>query len=65
MRVSGVGEPVDTVMITLADAQDGSFRKVGGTLFWGPYSKDPIILGAILGSPNFRKLPDVWTRDGN
>ena len=24
-----------------------------GTLFWGPYSKDPTIQGAILGSPIF------------
>ena len=21
----------------------GSFRKLGGTLFWGPYNKDPTI----------------------
>ena len=25
----------------------------GGTLFWGPYNKDPTIWGAILGSPIF------------
>ena len=31
----------------------GSFRKLGGTLFWGPYHKDPTIWGAILGSPIF------------
>ena len=29
----------------------GSFRKLGGTLFWGPWNKDPTIQG--LGSPIF------------
>ena len=32
----------------------GGFRKVGGTLFWGPYNKDPttlLHLGTMLGSP--------------
>ena len=24
-----------------------------GTLFWGPYNKDPTIWGTILGSPIF------------
>ena len=24
-----------------------------GTLFWGPYNKDPTILGAVLGPPIF------------
>ena len=27
----------------------GTFRKLGGTLFWGPNNKDP----TILGSPSF------------
>ena len=35
----------------------GSFRKFGGTLFWGPYNKDPTILGTTVGVPYFRKLP--------
>ena len=34
-----------------------SFRKLGGTLFWGPYNKDPTISGTLLGSPHSRKLP--------
>ena len=29
------------------------FPKIGGTLFWGPYNKDPTIEGTILGSPIF------------
>ena len=29
------------------------FPKIGGTLFGGPYNKDPTILGTILGSPIF------------
>ena len=27
------------------------FPKLRGTLFWGPYNKDPAIKGIILGSP--------------
>ena len=33
----------------------GGFQKIGGTLFWGPYDKDPTILGTILGVPYFPK----------
>ena len=29
------------------------FPKIRGTLSWGPCSKDPTILGAMLGSPIF------------
>ena len=29
------------------------FPKIWGTLFWGPYDKDPTIQGTILGSPIF------------
>ena len=29
------------------------FPKIGGTLFWGPYNKDPTIHGPKLGSPIF------------
>ena len=32
------------------------FPKIKGT-FWGPNNKDYSILGSILGSPNFGKLP--------
>ena len=28
-----------------------------GVAFWGPYNKDYSILGSILGSPYFEKLP--------
>ena len=35
----------------------GSFRKEGGTSFWGPYNKDPTIWGTILGSPIFGNPP--------
>ena len=34
-----------------------SENKGGGTLFWGPYNKDPTIQGTILGFPYLRKLP--------
>ena len=27
--------------------------KIGGTLFWSPYNKDPTIYGTILWSPIF------------
>ena len=29
-----------------------------GYLFWGPHNKDYSVLGSILGSPYFRKLPN-------
>ena len=29
------------------------FPKIRGTLFWGPYNKDPIFQGTILGSQIF------------
>ena len=31
--------------------------QIRGTLFRGPYNKDYSILGSILGSPYFGKLP--------
>ena len=31
----------------------GEFPKIRGTLFWGPYNKDPTIWGTILGPPIF------------
>ena len=33
------------------------FPEIRGTLFGGPYSKDYSMLGYILGSPYFGKLP--------
>ena len=35
------------------------FPKFGGTLFWGPYNKDPTIQGTTLGSPNFGNPPHI------
>ena len=29
------------------------FPKISGTVFWGPYKKDPSIWGSLLGSPTF------------
>ena len=29
------------------------FPKIGGTLFWGPYNKDPTNSGTLLGSQFF------------
>ena len=34
------------------------FQKIRGTLFWGPYNKDPYYLGYFLRVPYFRKLPN-------
>ena len=31
----------------------GEFPKIRGTLIWGPYNKDPTIVGTISGSPIF------------
>ena len=31
----------------------GVSEKIGGTLFWGPYNKDPTIKDPILGFPIF------------
>ena len=31
----------------------GSFRELGGTLFWDAYNKVPITSGTTLGSPIF------------
>ena len=35
------------------DSNRREFPKIRGTLFWGPYNKDPTSLGAILESPFF------------
>ena len=32
-----------------------------GTLFWGPYNKDPTISGTILGSPIFGNSHIGWS----
>ena len=34
------------------------FPRIRGTLFGGPYNKDYSILGSILGSPYFGKVPN-------
>ena len=39
-----------------SEAQKGGFPKLGYP-FGGPYNKDYSILGSILGSPYFGKLP--------
>ena len=39
--------------------QTWDFPKTRGTLFWGPYNKDPTIQATILGSPIFGNFPDV------
>ena len=48
----------------IAQALNANFRKLGklggGTLFWGPYNKDPTIKGAILGSP---EISETLRRD--
>ena len=29
------------MLFSINRSLDGSFRKIRGTLFWGPYNKDP------------------------
>ena len=36
------------------------FPKIRGTLFGGPYNKDPTIKGTILGSPMFGNPQMLW-----
>ena len=36
-----------------SSVQSWEFPKIRGTLFGGPYNKDPTIWGTILGSPIF------------
>ena len=57
-------KPITTYL--MVEAMDGPrtfflsicrFPKIRGTLFVGPYNKDYTILGYILGSPFFGKLP--------
>ena len=38
------------------------FPKIRGTLFWGPYNKDPTVWGTILGSPIFGNAQIGMTR---
>ena len=45
-----------SIEITIVGAIWG-FPKIRGTLFGGPYNKGYSILGSILGSPYFGKLP--------
>ena len=40
-----------------APLETWGFPKIKGTLFGGPHNKDYSILGSILGSPYFGKLP--------
>ena len=35
------------------DVEAWEFPKIRGTIFWGPYKKDPSIQGTIVGSPIF------------
>ena len=39
-------------------ADKGGFPKIRGTIFGGPHNKDYSMLGSILGSPYFGKLPN-------
>ena len=52
------------LVLMIAQALNANFRKLGklggGTLFWGPYNKDPTIKGAILGSP---EISETLRRD--
>ena len=38
------------------------FPEIGGTLFGGPNNKDYSIVGSILGSPYFGKLPNEMNK---
>ena len=41
-------------------ARDMGISQKLGVPFWGVYNKDYSILGSILGSPDFGKLPYLW-----
>ena len=49
------GAPLPECLLALGPQQlvlrrgsrNGSFRKLGATLFWGPYNKDPTIKGTL------------------
>ena len=46
--------------MTVGDVTNGTiwgFPKIMGTLFWGPHNKGCSILGSIMGSPYFGKVP--------
>ena len=43
------------------EALYGSFRKLEGTPFWGPYNKDPTISGAILGPLVSETSISIWS----
>ena len=42
----------------------GGFPKIRGYPFKGPYNKDYNVLGSILGSPYFGKLPNGFGLPG-
>ena len=46
-------DPNPNPMVPQEAIQMWEFPKIRGTLFWGPYDKDPTISGTILGSPIF------------
>ena len=45
--------PIQLIGTGLLPWRSGDFPKVGATLLWGPYTKDPTISGTILESPIF------------
>ena len=54
-----LGQPLSWIARTSSQVPGHStweFPKIGGTLSWGPYSKDPTISGAILGPPLFGNM---------
>ena len=47
-----------------AQGLNGGFRKLGGTLLWGPYKEGSYYLGYYIRVPYFRNLPNwelrIW-----
>ena len=49
--------PLRVMRVAVPADQFGGFPKLGGTFLGGPHNKDYNMLGSILGSPCFGKLP--------
>ena len=55
-RLGGSFRKLGYLRVPLKGNKTGTIRefpKIRGTLFWGPYHKDPTIQGTILGPPIF------------
>ena len=56
-------EASGTVVSVYLEPTFGGFPKLGVPFWGGPFIKDDSILGSMLGSPSFGKLPYIHDRD--